>query len=61
MLVNPLSPDTLVEIRSVQSVAQSLGFQLAMFNAATPAEIDAAFDGIVEKRPDALLVAMLVP
>jgi len=56
MLVNPLSPDTAVEIRSIQSVASTLGFQLAMFNAATPAEIDKAFDDIVKKRPDALLI-----
>src|SRR5262249_12217948 len=56
MLVNPLSPDTAVEIRSIQSVASTLGFQLAMFNAATPAEIDKAFDDIVTKRPDALLI-----
>jgi putative ABC transport system substrate-binding protein len=56
VLVNPLSPDTVPEIRSIQSVAQTLGLQLAMFNAATPAEIDVAFDRIVEKSPDALLV-----
>lgn len=56
MLVNPLSPDTVVEIRLIQSAAQTLGLQLAMFNAATPAEIDAAFDTIAERRPDALLI-----
>jgi putative ABC transport system substrate-binding protein len=56
ILVNPLSPDTVVELRSIQSAAQTLGLQLAMFNAATPTEIDAAFDGIGQKRPDALLV-----
>ena len=27
-----------------------------MFSASTPAEIETAFDGIVERRPDALLV-----
>jgi putative ABC transport system substrate-binding protein len=56
MLVNSLSPDTAVEIRSIQSVAKTLGFQLAMFNAATPTEIDTAFDDILKKRPDALLI-----
>jgi putative ABC transport system substrate-binding protein len=56
MLVNPVSPDTAVEIRSVQSVAQTLGLELAMFNATTPAEIDAAFNHIFERRPDALLI-----
>jgi putative ABC transport system substrate-binding protein len=56
MLANPISPDTVVEIRSVQKAAQALGLQLVMFNASTPKEIEAAFDGIAERRPDALLV-----
>jgi len=56
MLVNPVSPDAVSEIRSVQTGAQALGLKLAMFNASTPAEIEAAFDGITERRPDALIV-----
>ncbi len=56
MLVNPISPDTVVEIRSVQAGAQALGFQLAMFNASTTAELEAAFDGIASRLPDALLI-----
>jgi putative tryptophan/tyrosine transport system substrate-binding protein len=56
MLVNPISPDTLVEIRSVQAGAQALGFELAMFNASTPAEIEVAFDAIASRRPHALLI-----
>ena len=56
MLINPVSPDATTEIRSVQTGAQALGIKLAMFNASTPAEIETAFDGIVERRPDALLV-----
>jgi putative ABC transport system substrate-binding protein len=56
MLVNPVSPDAVSEIQSVQTGAQALGLKLAMFNASTPAEIEAAFDGITERRPDALLV-----
>jgi putative tryptophan/tyrosine transport system substrate-binding protein len=56
MLVNPVSPDSVSEIRSVQTGAQALGLKLAMFNASTPAEIEAAFDRIAELRPDALLV-----
>jgi putative ABC transport system substrate-binding protein len=56
MLVNPVSPDAVSEIRSVQTGAQALGLKLAMFNASTPAEIEAAFDGITEPRPDALIV-----
>jgi putative ABC transport system substrate-binding protein len=46
MLVNPVSPDSISEIRSVQTGAQALGLKLAMFNASTPAEIEAAFDRI---------------
>jgi|SRR5262245_17148873 len=56
MLVNPVSPDATAEIRSVQTGAQVLGIKLAMFNASTAAEIEAAFDDIAERRPDALLV-----
>jgi len=56
MLVNPISPDTVVEIRSVQAGAQTLGLELAMFNASTLDEIGVAFDAIAERRPDALLI-----
>jgi putative ABC transport system substrate-binding protein len=56
MLVNPVSPDATAEIRSVQTGAQALGVKLAMVNASTPGEIEAAFDSIAERRPDALLV-----
>jgi hypothetical protein len=52
MLVNPVSPDAVSEIRSVQTGAQTLGLNLAMFNASTPAEIEAAFDEITKRRPD---------
>jgi putative ABC transport system substrate-binding protein len=56
MLVNPLSPDAVPESGSVQMGLQSLGLQLAMFNASTPTEIDAAFAAIAARKPDALLV-----
>lgn len=56
MLVNPVSPDSVSEIRSVQTAAQALGLKLAMFTASTPAQIEAAFDRIAELRLDALLV-----
>jgi putative tryptophan/tyrosine transport system substrate-binding protein len=56
MLVNPLTPDAVPEIRSVQAAAQSLGLQLRMFNASTPTEVNAAFAAMVEQRPGALLV-----
>jgi putative ABC transport system substrate-binding protein len=56
MLVNPLTPDAVPEIRSVQAAAQSLGLQLRMFNASTPSEVNAAFAAMAEQRPGALLV-----
>jgi putative ABC transport system substrate-binding protein len=56
MLANPLSPDAIPEIGFVQAGAQSLGLQLAMFNASTASDIEAAFATIAEQKPDALLV-----
>jgi len=56
MLANPLSPDAIPEIGSVQAGAGPLGFQLVMFNASTVGEIEAAFAAIAARKPDALLV-----
>jgi putative ABC transport system substrate-binding protein len=56
MLVNPLSPDSRAELPFVQAGAQALRLQLAVFNASTPSEIDAAFAMIAARRADALLV-----
>jgi putative ABC transport system substrate-binding protein len=57
MLVNPGSPDAAPEIGSVQAGAQTLGLQLAMFNASMPSEVSTAFAAITERKPDALLVS----
>ena len=56
MLVNPLSPDTLAEVLSVQGAAHALRLDLSMLNARTPSEIQAAFKAIAQKRFDALLI-----
>jgi len=56
MLVNPLSPDTLAEVLSVQGAAHVLRLDLAMFNARTPNEIYTAFTAIGQKHFDALLI-----
>ena len=56
ILVNPLSPDAIPEIGSVQAGSQSLGLQLAMFNASTVNGIDAAFAAIGGQKPDAVFV-----
>jgi putative ABC transport system substrate-binding protein len=56
MLLNPNGPDAAPELRDVQAAAQVNNLQLRLFNASTPAEIDAAFAAIEAQRPDALLI-----
>jgi putative ABC transport system substrate-binding protein len=56
MLLNPTSPDTVPELRDVQSAAQAMGIELRVFQASKPSEIDAAFATLAQQRPDALLV-----
>jgi putative ABC transport system substrate-binding protein len=56
VLVNPISPDSVPEIRDVQAAARTLGLQLRLVNASTPTEIDAAFATISQMQPDGLLV-----
>lgn len=57
MLVNPKSPDVVPEIRAVREIMQSRGLELQLLDAATPAEIETTFASLMEKRPDALIVA----
>ena len=56
MLANPISPDTVPEIRDVQAAAQAMGLELRVVNASTPSELDAAFMAFGQQRPDALMV-----
>jgi putative tryptophan/tyrosine transport system substrate-binding protein len=56
MLVNPLSPDTLAEVLSVQGAAHVLRLDVAMFNARTQNEIESGFKAISQKHCDALLI-----
>jgi putative tryptophan/tyrosine transport system substrate-binding protein len=56
MLVNPLSPDTLAEVLSVQGAAQALRADLTMFTARTQKDIQPAFNAIAQKRVDGLLI-----
>jgi putative ABC transport system substrate-binding protein len=55
-LVNPVSPDAVLEIRDVQAAARAIGLELRMFNAATPPQIDAAFADMAVAHVDGLLV-----
>jgi putative ABC transport system substrate-binding protein len=57
MLVNPNSPDLVPEVRAARDVAERRGIDLRTVNARTPGEIDAAFAGLAEKRPGALIIA----
>jgi putative tryptophan/tyrosine transport system substrate-binding protein len=56
ILVNPISPDAIPELRDVQAAAQAMGLGLQTINASTPNEIDAAFNKLAQLRPDVLLV-----
>src|SRR5436309_11356338 len=55
-LVNPKFPLALVEARGMQTAARSLGLHLALLEASTQSEIDAAFAGLVPQKVDALLI-----
>ena len=57
MLVNPVSPDTVQEIETVQAATPRRGVQLRILNASTLTEIDAAINSLLEKRPHAVFVA----
>ena len=57
VLVNPTGPNSVPEIRDVQSAARAMGLELRLINASTPTEIDAAFAAIAQLHPDGVLVA----
>jgi ABC-type uncharacterized transport system substrate-binding protein len=59
MLANPISPDTVPEIRDVQAAAQAMGLELRVVNACTPSELDAAFMAFAQQRPDVGLAQQL--
>ena len=56
VILNPISPDAIPELRDLQGAAQALGIELRVFQASTATEIDAAFATLSGQRPDALLV-----
>src|SRR5262245_42977141 len=55
-LANPNFLDTADRLRELQEAAPKLGKQIQVINAATASEIDAAFAGFAQRRPDALIV-----
>ena len=56
MLVNPTSPQTKLEVRSVEAAADKLGQRVRIFNISTDRDLDAAFATIVGQRIGGLLV-----
>ena len=56
MLVNPVSPDAVPEIRDVQAVARISNLAIRIINASTAAEIESAFVALKNSKPERLLV-----
>jgi putative ABC transport system substrate-binding protein len=58
VLVNPANPSaTEATVRGLSEAAQALGLQIAVLNASTSREIEAAFSTLVSDRADAVFVA----
>jgi putative tryptophan/tyrosine transport system substrate-binding protein len=55
-LVNPKFPDAADRLRELEEAVRTLGKQLLVLRASTASEIDAAFAGFAQRRPDALIV-----
>jgi putative ABC transport system substrate-binding protein len=56
MLVNPLGPDAIPEIRDVQAAARANGLKLQLINASTPQELTIGFESLADHNVQALLV-----
>ena len=56
MLVNPLGPDAVPEIRDVQAAAQANGVQLKTLSASTPGQLKAGLETLADHSVGALLV-----
>ena len=58
VLVNPENPTTETTLTDLKRAARATGLQIAVLNANTSREIDAAFASFVRGRPDAVFVAV---
>ena len=56
VLVNPTVPRTAASVTADAEVASTIGRQVEVFTASTNSEINTAFDSMVQKRADALLI-----
>ena len=57
LMVNPNNLESSTTLENAQEAARTLGWQLLVFNASTPNEIDVAFATLRQHRVDALVVA----
>ena len=57
VLFNPNDPNAEHVIKDLRAAASTIGRQIEFFGASSSREIDVAFAKLVQKRPDALLVA----
>jgi putative ABC transport system substrate-binding protein len=57
LLVNPGNPQSQSVIAEVQTAASTLGAQLEIFTVTTNRDINPVFAGLVQKRPDGLLIS----
>ena len=56
VLSNPMNSSFPVEIKAMQAVAKTLRLEIAVVNAAAPAEFEKAFAEIVRERPAGLII-----
>jgi putative ABC transport system substrate-binding protein len=57
LLVNPTNPNTESVIRDVKASASAVGFEIEVLTASSNRDIDTAFAGSAQRRPDGLLVS----
>jgi putative ABC transport system substrate-binding protein len=56
LMVNPLNPETPRRAADAVAAARALGLEMELLYAATPSDIDKAFDTLTERRIGALLI-----
>jgi putative ABC transport system substrate-binding protein len=58
VITNPNSTDALEELRDVQNAARAIGQELVVVAATTDRDLEAAFEAIIQRRAQVLLVSM---
>jgi putative tryptophan/tyrosine transport system substrate-binding protein len=57
ILVNPSTPLAALQVKQLQGAARATGLQLETLRASRQDELDTAFAGYLQRRPDAMVVA----